>query len=65
MKSNSTEMRRDIKQMSTAQLSSAHLSRKANEYKNETNEKLMNTKRKEVRRAIKQMNTARLSSAQP
>ena len=34
MTAKSKEMRRDIKQMNTAQLSSAQLTRKANEYKN-------------------------------
>ena len=35
--------------MNTAQLSSAHLSRKANKYKSERNEKQINTKSKEMR----------------
>ena len=45
------------------QLSSAQLSRKANEYKNEGDEKQMKTKIKKWEEDIKQMSTAHLSSA--
>ena len=57
------EIRKDRKQMNTAQLCSSHLNRKAKEYKIEGNEKQMKTKSKEMRRDIKQMQTAQLSPA--
>jgi hypothetical protein len=50
------EMRRDAKQMNTAQLSSAQLSRKRNEYKNKGNDKQMIRKSAEMRRDIEQIN---------
>ena len=53
---------KQIKEMrSPAQLCSSHLSRKANEYKIEGNEKQMETKSEEMRKDIKKMRTAHLS----